>query len=112
MTMKKINRVRKSREFQTLIHTGRKTVCDSFVLYVLPKKELQARGGISLSRKIGNAVVRNRIKRQVRMMCMELVDFTAAEYDFIIIVRHGYRTRSYADNKNDLEKLFRTANII
>ena len=110
--MKKVNRVRKSREFQMLIHTGKKTVCDSFVLYYLPKKELQARGGISLSRKIGNAVVRNRIKRQVRMMCMDLVDFTVSEYDFIIIVRHGYLTCSYADNKNSLEKLFRAAKII
>ena len=112
MTMKKINRVRKSREFQSLIHTGRKYVNESFVLYVLPKKEEQARAGISLSRKIGNAVMRNKFKRQVRMMCQELLDFSVLEYDFIAIVRYGYRERSYADNKNNLEKLCRTAKII
>ena len=110
--MKKINRVRKSREFQTLIHTGRKFVNDSFVLYALPKKEEQARAGISLSRKIGNAVMRNKYKRQVRMMCQELMDFTVLGYDVIIIVRYGYRDRSYAENKNFLEKLLRTAKII
>lgn len=105
MTMKKINRVRKSREFQSLIHTGRKYVNESFVLYVLPKKEEQARAGISLSRKIGNAVMRNKYKRQVRMMCQELIDFSSASLDIIIILRFGYLEHDYRTNKNNLEKL-------
>ena len=101
--MKKLNRVRKSREFQKLIHTGRKKAGESFVFYYAPKAEEEARIGITLPGKIGHAVDRNRIKRQTRMMCEELVDFKTYPFDVILIVRFRYKELSYADNKKSLE---------
>lgn len=110
--MKKINRVRKSQEFQSIIHTGKKYVNQQYALYVLPKKENGARIGISLSKKIGNAVIRNKIKRQVRMMCQELVQFDTCKFDAIIIVRFSYKDLDYASNKKSLEKLLNKATIM
>ena len=104
--MKKLNRVRKSQEFQSLIHTGKKAVSSSFIMYYLPKKENEARIGISLSKKIGNAVVRNKLKRQVRMMCQDLIDFKICPSDAIIIVRFPYKDNRFEENKNILEKMF------
>ena len=109
--MKKKNRVRKSQEFQEIIHKGKKTADRHFVLYYVPKAEAEARAGITLSKKIGNAVERNKIKRQVRMMCHELIDFKSATKDIILIVRFGYKDYSYADNKISLEKLLSKATI-
>ncbi len=105
LNMKKINRVRKQNEFQSLIHTGKKVVNHSFVLYYVPKKEEQSRVGITLPKKIGHAVDRNLYKRQVRMMCQELIDFSSASLDIIIILRFGYLEHDYRTNKNNLEKL-------
>ena len=110
--MKKKNRVRKNEEFQDLIHASHKDHNPSFVLYFRKRKEEEARIGISLSRKIGNAVVRNKIKRQVRMMCQELLDFKACPFDGILIVRFGYKQLSYESNKNNLEKLFVKAKMV
>ncbi len=110
--MKKINRVRKSQEFQKLIHTGKKVTNGQFALYYLPKKEEMNRIGITLSKKIGNAVERNKLKRQVRMMCQDLIDFDTCKYDAIIIVRYGYQDNDYATNKKNLEKLFNKATML
>ena len=103
--MKKKNRVKKSYEFQKLIHTGKKIVNSSFALYFTEKAEDESRIGITLSRKIGNAVERNLIKRQVRMMCQDLIPVKTYAYDIIIIVRFGYKSLSFLENKNNLEKL-------
>ena len=110
--MKKKNRVRKAQEFQELVHKGNKFVNPSFVLYTMDKKEEQARIGVSLSKKLGIAVMRNLYKRQVRMMCQDLVDFESAKLDAIVIVRFGYRSLSYDMNKKNLEKLFIKATMM
>lgn len=109
--MKKLNRVKKSPEFQALIHTSKKIANESFVFYYAPKSEVQARVGISLSRKMGHAVDRNKYKRQVRMMCEELIDFKEYPLDIILIIRFGYRDKDYAHNKKNLEKLLIKATI-
>lgn len=109
--MKKINRVRKPPEFQKLIKTGKKLANSSFVFYSLPRSEPAARIGITLSGKIGNAVERNKIKRQTRMMCEELVDFETFPFDVILIIRFGYKNQTYAENKKNLEKLLSKATM-
>lgn len=110
--MKKINRVKKSQEFQELIHTGKKVTNHQYALYYRPKKEEMNRIGITLSKKIGNAVVRNKLKRQVRMMCQDLIDFETCKYDAVIIIRFGYKENDYLTNKNSLEKLFNKATML
>lgn len=109
--MKKINRVKKHEEFQKVIHSGKKMANHSFVLYVTDRKETEARIGITLSKKMGDAVVRNRIKRQVRMMCQDLIDFKNWPFDAVLIVRFGYLSNDFEHNKKSLEKLFSKATM-
>ena len=103
--MKKNHRILKSEEFTSMIRSCRCVKNGSFAMYYSPKKKTETRIGITLPKKIGNAVTRNRIKRQVRMMCHELVPFAEYPFDFVIIVRFGYLARKYDDNKKLLEKL-------
>ena len=109
--MKKKNRVKKAEEFQYMIHHSKKQVNQSFVVYSSPKKEAEARIGISLSKKIGNAVHRNKIKRQVRMMFHDTIDFKVYPSDAVIIIRFNYNGLDFDTNKKNLEKIMVKATI-
>ena len=68
--MKKEYRVKKDKEFQAVFTRGASVANRQFVVYAL-KKEQQThfRIGLSVSKKIGNAVVRNQVKRYIREAC-------------------------------------------
>ncbi|SJZ45297.1 ribonuclease P protein component [Anaerorhabdus furcosa] len=105
-------RIKKQEEFQTIIGKKKSIANATFVLYYQPKQELWSRIGISVGKKIGNAVYRNKYKRQCRMILQETVDFNSYPCDLIIIVRNKFTKQSYLDNKKDLESLLNKVTII
>lgn len=110
--MKKTNRIRKNEEFASIIDKRHSKASSSFVVYYNERSEDHARIGISVSKRLGNAVMRNKIKRQVRMMLQESINFNETLYDYIVIVRNAYLSKTYADNKKDLEKTIKNCKII
>jgi len=108
--MKKEYRVRKTQEFQRIMQKKQFVVNQSFSLYYDSKQEEHGRFGVSCSKKLGNAVVRNKTKRQARMMLLEL-EATAFPFDGIVIVRQGYFSLSYEENKKNLDSLLKKVKI-
>ncbi len=104
-------RVKKNGDFSLIISKKKSLASNSFIIYYYDNKEEHSRVGISVSKKLGNAVVRNKIKRQIRMMLANFYEFDNTKLDFIIICRKGYLDNSFADNQNDLEKLIKKAII-
>ena len=84
--------------------------CPSFVIYVKPRKEDHARVGISVGKKMGKAVIRNKIKRQVRSMVQDIYTFDE-NFDTIILVRVKYHEENYINNKKLLERLIKKVKI-
>ena len=111
LDMKKEYLVRKNEEFARIISEKRSVANGSFVVYYSDRKKEHARVGISVSKKLGDAVDRNRIKRQVREMIYALISFEQYSKDLIIIVRKGYLGKAFSENKNDLEKAIKKAII-
>lgn len=101
MGLKKALRITKNEEFQRLLNNRKYVSVASFALYYDKRKKDHARYGISVGKKLGKAVVRNKIKRQVRMMISELVEDEL--FDLIVMVRAGYMNQDYQTNKKDLE---------
>lgn len=106
--MKKIYRVKKSQEFEKIIKNKRFFADPSIVLYVKKREGEYARIGITVKKKIGNAVIRNKVKRQVRMMVQEIYDFDE-NFDSIILIKEKYVKNNFQTNKNILERLYKKA---
>ncbi len=62
--MERRYRLQKNRQFQYVYHRGRSVACKDLVMLYAKGRGLQV--GFSVSKKVGNAVVRNRTKRRLR----------------------------------------------
>ncbi len=103
--MKKINIVKKNFEFSNIIKNGKKYYSNILNIYVLKNSYNYNRYGISISKKIGNAVVRNKFKRQIK----DIIDKTNINfkgYDVLIISRSNLKDSKYLDIKSNILNLF------
>ena len=103
--MKVINRIKASDDFALTIKKGKAQRDQSYVIHYRKNELNYVRVGISVSSKIGNAVARNHIKRQIRSMCDELIDYNNQTLDIVIVVKQGFLSRTFDDNKESLRKL-------
>ena len=65
-SFKKDDRILKRSEFLEITRSGRKLQNDCFIVFFKPGRYDRPRLGITVTRKVGKAAQRNRIKRQVR----------------------------------------------
>lgn len=97
-------RLRKRADFLRLSHEGRKVHQAHFLLLYRHRSDGSFRIGITVSRKVGNAVTRNRVKRLVREVCRQFVSVTPADYS--IIARKGAGMLGINEIRVELEKAF------
>ena len=100
--MKIINRIKKNEDFGLAINNGNSTRLPSYVVFKRKTNLGYTRVGLSVSKKLGGAVIRNRIKRQVRAICQETIDFDKQSLDIVIIVKQPFLNKTFDDNKSQL----------
>ena len=89
------HRIIASSGFATVRRTGRRFVTRSFILYVAPASQGVSRLGIIASRKVGNAVARNRTKRVLREVFRLNREQLGLPLDVVAIVRRDSRRPEY-----------------
>jgi ribonuclease P protein component len=87
-------RLRKRREFLAVQGGGRKIGGKHFLVFVRPRSGTETsplaadtRFGITVTRKIGNAVTRNRVKRVVREGFRQVAESFPSGFDLVIVAR-------------------------
>lgn len=110
-TKARVVRLKRRPEFLAVAATGRRWVAPAFVLQAGPRPEASGIGEIGLgftaSRRIGNAVARNRAKRRLREAARQLLPDKATEgHDYVLVARSAILTCPFQTLLNDLEKAF------
>ena len=103
--MKVINRIKRNEEYVLTVKKGRTLKETPYVIHYKNNELSVCRVGLSVSKRIGNAVTRNRIKRQARAMCDSLIDCSSHTFDVVIVIKEEFLNSSFDVNKNTLNKL-------
>jgi ribonuclease P protein component len=85
------NRLSRSRDFDAVYRHGRSVSTRFLTLYWFEREEPVGapRLGFAVPKAVGNAVVRNRIKRQLREIVRGRLEQVPASNDYVLVVRQG-----------------------
>ena len=109
--MKKRFRVKKEKDFSAIFKKGESFANRKFVIYRLENDEQHFRVGLSVSKKLGNAVTRNQIKRRIRHILIEYKNQLVENVDFVVIARKGVEILDYAEMGKNLLHVLKLSKI-
>lgn len=112
--MKKEYRIKKNDEFQRVFKKGKSFANRQFVVYKLrrEKEDTHFRIGLSVSKKIGNAVCRNHVKRCIRQTFHELEQEIEQGNDYIIIARKPAANMDFHEIKKSLIHVLKITKVL
>lgn len=91
---------------------GKRLSGDGLSLFYAKNSLGNFRVGISVSKKLANAVKRNRLRRRIRACVATALGDVAAGYDLVFVARPGLAGRGYADIFRAVERVLLRAAVI
>ena len=110
--MKNTQSIKLNRDFRRLYSKGKSAAGGFVVVYYRPNKRGINRFGFTVSKSVGKAVVRNRVKRLMRESCRAMSDRLKIGYDMIIVARNRAAGKTYAQILRDLEYVLRSLELL
>ncbi len=86
----KSERLRKRKDFTEIFVRGKKTYSSHLILFCRANGGRNVRVGITASRKVGTAVVRNRIKRLIREYYRQHKSYFTDGFDYSLVVKESF----------------------
>jgi len=106
-------RLRASQEIQAVLATGARRAGDFAALYWLHRDDRSGpRAAFVVSRRVGGAVVRNRIRRRLSEIVRHRLDRLAPSVDLVVVARRRAAQGSFAEIEEDLCRQLRAAGIL
>lgn len=110
--LKRINRLKKRYQFNYVYKSGEHFSGEHMVLYVVSSKTKNIKVGLAVTKKIGHAVVRNRVRRQLREIIKKQVPSLKQSYNIIVVARENITEASFEKLTNEFSRLIKRANLI
>lgn len=109
--MKFSESLKKNRDFQNVYKNGISYANKYLVMYVTENQMEKNRLGISVSKKVGNSIIRHRLTRLIRESYRLQEDKFKCGSDIVVIARDGAKEKKYADIESALIHLARLHEI-
>ncbi len=103
--MNKKNIVKSHQDFNKIINSGKKINSKYFSIYYNKNYMNHSRYGISVGKKLGNAVFRNKYKRKIRAIVDNNLKIKQMNQDFIIILKKYGSNKTYKELNQDFDNL-------
>ncbi len=108
-------KIKKNEEFQKIYKTGKKAFGYYALVYIKNNNLDHNRGGFVVSKKTGNAVCRNRLKRLFREYYRQNNSTRKKGYDIVFIAKRNagneFKTLKFETLQKDLNKIFKRLGI-
>jgi len=111
----KLNRLTREKDFEKTFKQGKKYSLSSIKIYLIVNKNglKQSRFGFIVSKKISNkAVLRNKIKRRLRMVIRDSLAEIRNGFDIIIISLPGIEDNSFKEIEKNIKYIFKKAGLL
>ncbi len=109
--MKFSESLKKNRDFQSVYRRGRSYGNKYLVMYLLPNQTESNRIGISVSKKVGNSIVRHHLTRLIRESYRLHEENFQRGYDMVVVARTAAKDKTYHEIESALIHLGRLHNI-
>ena len=105
--------IKKDSDFRKVYQRGKSLADRNLVIYTMKNKSDKSRIGISISKKVGKAHERNRIRRCIKEAYrLNLDDKVLGGYDLVFIARINAADKDYRELEKSLKYICKKANII
>lgn len=108
--LKQANRLTKRKEFGYVYKHGKYAYNNHLTLIYVPSKLKEVRIGFSISKKIGKAHVRNKIKRQLREIVRNLILNIESNFNYVFVVKPEITSITYEEIKCSILDVLKRAN--
>ncbi len=105
--------IKKTEDFKKVYDERCSHATKNIVLYILKNVETKSnRLGISVSKKVGNSVVRHLLKRRIREIFRKNQKLINGYYDLVVVLRAGSSDVSFLELNDDFLKLCKKHSIL
>lgn len=110
----KIYKIRKNSDFRIVYNKGKSFSNNLFVMYIYRNKKNISinRLGISVSKKVGKSVTRNRIRRLIYESYRLNLKILKNGYDIVFIARSNAKNKLYCEVEKSIKNLLKKGSII
>ena len=110
--LNRINILKKRYQFNYVYKSGEHFSGEHMVLYVVSSKTKNIKVGLAVTKKVGHAVVRNKIRRRLREIIKKQVPNLKQNNNIIVVARDNISSASFEKLSNEFLKLIKKADLI